>query len=75
MTAETLVAPTTGPVMNARGITVAYGDRTVVDRADFSVGANGTWTIVVMNNGNATVLNAEEARLADGNAAAPGNGQ
>ena len=35
----------------------------------------GTWTIVVMNDGNATVLNAEEARLADGNEAAPDNAQ
>ncbi|HWT13632.1 MAG TPA: hypothetical protein VN231_12815 [Allosphingosinicella sp.] len=34
----------------------------------------GTWTIVVMNDGTATVLNAEEARLV-GNEAEPGEGQ
>ncbi len=35
----------------------------------------GTFTIVVMNNGTATVLNAQEARLAGGNEAAPANAQ
>ena len=35
----------------------------------------GTWTIVVMNDGTAAVLNAEEARLAGGNEAAPANAQ
>ena len=35
----------------------------------------GTWTIVVMNDGSAAVLNAEEARLAGGNEAAAQNAQ
>jgi hypothetical protein len=35
----------------------------------------GTWTIVVMNDGRAAVLNAEEARLAGGNESAAQNGQ
>src|SRR5687767_6573968 len=35
----------------------------------------GTWTIVVMNDGTAAVLNAEEARLAGGNEAAAQNAQ
>ena len=35
----------------------------------------GTWTIVVMAGGNAAVLNAEEARLAGGNEAAPAAGE
>ena len=35
----------------------------------------GTFTIVIMNNGTATVLNAEEARLAGGNEAAPSSAQ
>jgi hypothetical protein len=35
----------------------------------------GTFTIVIMNNGTATVLNAQEARLAGGNEAAPSNAQ
>ncbi len=33
----------------------------------------GTWTIVVMNDATAAVLNAEEARLARGNETAPQN--
>ena len=35
----------------------------------------GTWTIVVMNDGSAAVLNAQEARLVGDNEAAPQNGQ
>ena len=35
----------------------------------------GTWTIVVMNGGNAAVLNADEARLVGDNEAASQNGQ
>ena len=35
----------------------------------------GTWTIVVMNDGTAAVLNAAEARLVDGEAPAPANAQ
>lgn len=35
----------------------------------------GTFTIVIMNNGTATVLNAQEARLAGGNEAAASNAQ
>ena len=35
----------------------------------------GTWTIVVMNDGTAAVLNDAEARLAGGNEAATQNGQ
>ena len=35
----------------------------------------GTWTIVVMNGGNAAVLNADEARLVGDNEAAEQNGQ
>ena len=33
----------------------------------------GTWTVVIMNDGTAAVLNAEEARLAGGNEAAAQN--
>jgi len=35
----------------------------------------GTWTIVVMNDGTAAVLNAAEARLVGDNEAAPANAQ
>lgn len=35
----------------------------------------GTWTIVIMNNGAATVIDDQEARLAGGNEAAPANAQ